>query len=155
MHGTCGLRIVSTVRGIGCWRCGDEEADSRPDRAIPGRRSSSGANSSSSWTPFPVPTSGWSGGSAELAATVGTLERDNNGCLVNGPGAVLRWPVGFTGRISSSGVVEVLNAEGQVVARTGHSVNLGGGLAPGTPTGPCLDGYEVFDVQGIVPTLAP
>jgi hypothetical protein len=117
--------------------------------------SSSGAAPSSSWTPTPVPTSGWSGGAAEQAAVFGTLERGKNGCLGVSPGTVLRWPEGFTGRTSSSGVVEVLNAEDQVVARTGHPVNLGGGQAPGTLTGPCLDGYQVFDIQGIVPTLAP
>jgi len=117
--------------------------------------SSSGAAPSSSWTPTPVPTSGWSGGAAEQALAFGTLERDKNGCLGVSPGTVLRWPKGFTGRTSSSGVVEILNAQGQVVARTGHPVHLGGGQQPGSPTGPCLDGYRVFDVQGILPPLAP
>lgn len=107
------------------------------------------------WTPTPVPTYGWSAGAAEAAAVGGTLARDACGCLVVAAGAVLRWPKGYSARISAAGVVEVLNTGGQVVARTGHAVNLGGGLAPGTPTGRCLDGYTVFDVQGLVPTLAP
>lgn len=106
------------------------------------------------WTPTPVPTSGWSGGIGRQALAVGTLKRDSNGCLVNGPGSVLRWPKGFTGRTSSLGVVEVLNANGQVVARTGHPVHLGGGLEPGTLTGQCLTGYLVFDVESTVPPLA-
>jgi|GEM_PF-3197735 len=117
--------------------------------------SSSGAAPSSSWTPTPVPTSGWSGGAGLQALAFGTLERDKNGCLGLGPGSAFRWPKGFTGRTSSSGVVEVLNTQGQVVARTGHPVKLGGGQEPGTPTGPCLDGYQVFDIESIVPTLAP
>lgn len=115
----------------------------------------SGSAPSVSWTPTPIPTSGWSGGPAEAAAIGGTLARDASGCLVVRAGTVLRWPKGYPAQTSSSGVVEVLNTEGELVARTGWSVDLGGGLAPGAPTGPCLDGYQVFDVQGPVATLAP
>ena len=114
-----------------------------------------GVGTSSSWTPTPVPTSNWSGGAGSQALAFGTLERDSNGCLVNSPGSVLRWPKGFTGRTSSSGVVEVLDANDQVVARTGHPFHIGGGLEPGTLTGPCLTGYRVFDVEGVVPPLRP
>jgi hypothetical protein len=119
--------------------------------------SEQGVALSSSWTPTPVLTSGWSGGVALTALAFGTLERDSKGCLVNSPGSVLRWPKGFTGRTSSSGVVEVLNADGQVVARTGHPVRVGGGFEPATPTptGPCRAGYRVFDVEDIMPALAP
>ena len=51
-----------------------------------------------------------------------------DGCLRLGEddGAVIIWPPGFTPRASGA-VIEVLNAEGQVVARTGAEVSFGGG----------------------------
>jgi hypothetical protein len=118
--------------------------------------SNQSVSASSSWSPIPVQTNGWSGGLGLQALLQGTLERDNNGCLGLGPGNAVQWPAGYTGRISPSGVVEVLNAGGQVVARTGQWVKLGGGLRPpGAATGPCQDGYEVFDVESNVAPLAP
>ena len=50
-----------------------------------------------------------------------------DGCLrLKEDGAVIIWPPGFTPCVSGE-VIEVLNAEGQVVARTGDQVSFGGG----------------------------
>ena len=50
-----------------------------------------------------------------------------DGCLrLREDGPVIIWPPGFTPRTSGE-VIEVLNAEGQVVARTGAQVSFGGG----------------------------
>ena len=49
-----------------------------------------------------------------------------DGCLrLREDGPVIIWPPGFTPRASGE-VIEVLNAEGQVVARTGAQVSFGG-----------------------------
>lgn len=50
-----------------------------------------------------------------------------DGCLrLKEDGPVIIWPPGFTPRARGE-VIEVLNAEGQVVARTGAQVSFGGG----------------------------
>ena len=137
---------------------GNEQARLRPRSVchdLPGRMLNLGLSPVSFVDSHADPHLGVVRRPAEAAAIGGTLARDASGCLVVRAGTVLRWPKGYSAQTSSSGVVEVLNTEGELVARTGWSVDLGGGLAPGAPTGPCLDGYQVFDVQGPVATLAP
>lgn len=85
----------------------------------------------------------------------GTLSSDAKGCLVI-DGVVIVWPKGYSARTPSSGVVEVLNQDGAVVARSGATISAGGGRAMRGVSGPCLDGRtsdSVFQVNAELPEL--
>lgn len=65
---------------------------------------------------------------------VGTLEWNGTDILMvpGGVGgldrpSIVRWPAGYTGRHSTDGQIDVLNARYSVVARTGTKVKLWGG----------------------------
>lgn len=79
----------------------------------------------------------------------GTLVLDANGCLRvdGGPGfmPLVLWHYDFEARILEDSV-EVLNGAGQVVARTGEPVRMGGGAAvfPGLPSLACPGPYWVL-----------
>ncbi len=68
-----------------------------------------------------------------LARASGTLVTDaesGTAIVVGTERRPVIWPYGFSARKAAS-VVEVLDAEGDVVARTGESVGLSGGLITG------------------------
>ena len=98
---------------------------------------------------FTIPTSARDG-SPDFALMEGTLRLDDRGCLTIGK-TTLEWPKGYTARRTSQGV-EVRDAHGVVVARTGRKLVAGGG-GTSTRTGPCLSTAAfVFEV-GALPAL--
>jgi hypothetical protein len=75
----------------------------------------------------------------------GTLRADETGCpfVQNDFGKVTPvWPQGYTAVRLENGDVVVSAPSGQVVARTGDHVRVGGGEVPSDGKQPCLDGAE-------------
>ena len=71
---------------------------------------------------------------------------DAKGCVVSRVGSesmAILWPERYRAR-TTDGILEVLNASGAVVARSGSVVALGGGVdVPGPRvSGRCIDGYS-------------
>jgi hypothetical protein len=95
---------------------------------------------------YPVPTSGWHSGEPALTAlSIGTLEggyRHGRFCVwligpgQKRPGAII-WPAGYRARRHP---LELLNAQGAVVARGGDEIRVGGGSAPVRRRHPCMLG---------------
>lgn len=82
-----------------------------------------------------LPTSTWKDGDGARAAQAGgTLAIDANGCLgLTGTGngarlTPLLWPAGYVAEMTGDSLV-VKSATGEVVARTGERLTVGGGLA--------------------------
>lgn len=92
-------------------------------------------------TPLPIPTSQWREGDAGMAALAeGVLVLRPDSCLVlvsDASELVIAWPVGFTA-VRRDGGVDVLGADGSVVAQEGEQLSLGGGEGRVGITGPCL-----------------
>jgi len=105
----------------------------------------------------PIPTSTWRPGDDGMAALLeGTLVKDASGCLVV-DGLVIVWPADYTARRTAAGSVEVLNADGEVVARTGAKLRAGGGSSPVGVSGPCTSGTDrdrLYQVNEDLPALA-
>lgn len=58
------------------------------------------------------------------------------------------WPSGFHARFSP---VELINANGQVIARAGDYLTFGGGLGPASESGRCMFGERnAFIVQSAI-----
>ena len=97
-------------------------------------------------SPVSIPTSDWQPGDDSMAALMsGTLRADETGCpfVQNDFGKVTPvWPQGYTAVRLENGDVVVSAPSGQVVARTGDHVRVGGGEVPSDGKQPCLDGAE-------------
>jgi hypothetical protein len=93
-----------------------------------------------------IPTSDWQPGDDSMTALLsGTLRADETGCsfVDNDFGKVtLVWPQGYTAARVGNGDIVVSAPSGQVVARTGDHVSLGGGQVPVDQKQPCLDGAK-------------
>jgi hypothetical protein len=97
-------------------------------------------------TSFPIPTSDWrpSDHFALEAAISGTLQLDENECLVVGDIPVL-WPADFTASTDSDGVVHIFDPEGHEVASTGSRVpTTGGGYDLPKRHAPCPGDYDTY-----------
>lgn len=114
----------------------------------------------SSAGPIAVPVSSWtSGEDAMLAELSGVLRGDSSGCIYvdgrQGQGQLVVWPKGFSAQLKGD-QVEVLDAEGVVVAKTGSAINAGGGsISAGDVNGGNLrdcvtDSSDVFVIQSAV-----
>jgi hypothetical protein len=105
-------------------------------------------------TRIELPTSQWKDGDAGMTALAeGVLVLRADQCLVlagEGAETVVVWPAGFTA-VERSGAVDVLGADGSVVARTGEQISVGGGFSPVGVSGPCLGS----GVDGFVVNQAP
>ena len=106
-------------------------------------------------TPLPIPTSQWREGDDGMAAEAeGVLVLRPDSCLVlvsDASELVIAWPVGFTA-VQRVGGVDVLGADGSVVAREGERIALGGGEGRVGLSGPCLRGVTpVFAVNQAPP----
>lgn len=104
-----------------------------------------------------LPTSSWTPGAVAQAAEVrGVLQgsaQDGGGCVwlgrPRGPRNPIVWPAGYTARFHP--VIEILDKPGHVVARTGQTIEAGGGLNPVGKDVPCMFGHsEAFYIQSAV-----
>lgn len=86
------------------------------------------SGSASGSTSIDLPTSDWSGGGGDAAALGGTLRLDADGCVRVDDVDVV-WPRGFSAR-TVGGELELLDADGAVVARGGDQIFTGGGFVP-------------------------
>jgi hypothetical protein len=107
-----------------------------------------------------VPTGPPLGEMRQRAALLGVLEGGEAGpdcwCLwmrsATGNRVPVLWPAGFRARLDP---LEVLNGSGQMVARAGEHLVLGGGFRPADPEDPCSLGQDqAFYVQDETPTRA-
>jgi hypothetical protein len=108
-----------------------------------------------------IPSSGQPLGEwRQRAALLGVLEGEEAGpgrwCLwmrsEAGSRTPLRWPAGYHARL---GPLEVLNARGQLFARAGEHLVLGGGFRPVDPGNPCSLGQDqAFYVHDETPARA-
>lgn len=108
-----------------------------------------------------IPTSGLPLGEwRQRAALLGMLEGEevsaDRWCLWMRSDAGVRtpvlWPAGYHARLDP---LEVLNASGQLFARVGEHLVLGGGFWPVDPEDPCSLGRDLaFYVQDETPTRA-
>jgi hypothetical protein len=105
-----------------------------------------------------VPTSSWRPGDfAHEALMTGTLAGGRVGsgeyCVwvtrESGEAIPVVWPAGFRARLDP---LELLNAEGAVVARAGDKLSVGGGAGPVEPGDPCSLGEDgAFYVMDEIP----
>ncbi len=104
-----------------------------------------------------VPTGPPPGCMRQLAQLSGVLEGSETGpdsyCLwirsAKGRRVPVLWPAGYHARIDP---LELLNVSGQVVARAGDLLVLGGGFRPIDPADPCSFGQaQAFHVQHEMP----
>jgi hypothetical protein len=108
-----------------------------------------------------IPTSGRPLGEwRQRAALLGMLEGEevsaDRWCLWMRSGAGVRtpvlWPAGYHARLDP---LEVLNASGQLFARAGEHLVLGGGFQPADPDDPCSLGQDfAFYIQDETPVRA-
>lgn len=108
-----------------------------------------------------IPTSGQPLGEwRQRAALLGVLEGEEAGpdrwCLWmrsdTGNRTPVLWPAGYHARLDP---LEVLNASGQLFARAGEHLVLGGGFRPVDPDDPCSLGRDqAFYVQDETPARA-
>jgi hypothetical protein len=111
-------------------------------------------------TVYPLPTSGWTPGSAARQALLsGTVVLDGHGCVVvdAGRGALTAvvWPRGTTARRSAAGAVQILAPDGSVAATTGDRIAVGGGGLGTADPDPCVAAYDnVFVVMQPPPYAA-
>lgn len=112
-----------------------------------------------------LPTNDWkSGEPGNQALLTGTLALDENRCVVldDAPGGTwtyATWPAGYTAATDSNGQVILRDSDGDPVARSGDTVEMGGGFYPADKVDPhpCIpDGpRDIFSVQSeviVVPT---
>ena len=104
-----------------------------------------------------VPTGPAPGYLGQLAQLTGVLEggatEPDSYCLwirsAKGRRVPVLWPAGYHARIDP---LELLNASGQIVARAGDHLVLGGGIRPVDPADPCSLGQaQAFHVQHEMP----
>lgn len=114
---------------------------------------------STSDKPIDLPTNDWKPGEpANQALLTGTLTLDENGCVVLDSPAGTRtyatWPSGYTATSDEDGQVTLLDSDGNPVARSGDTIQMGGGFHPADRIDPhpCLPQgqQEIASVQSEV-----
>lgn len=112
-----------------------------------------------------LPTNDWKPGEpGHQALLTGTLALDENGCVaLDHPPAGTRtyatWPSGYTATSDEDGLVTLHDSDGNPVARSGDTVQMGGGFHPADRIDPhpCLPQgqQEIASVQSEVTVVPP
>ncbi len=99
---------------------------------------SNSINDSSTTPYFPVQKAGL----AQMDSLLeGILELDNNDCL-RVDGSLIIWPYDFSLRIEGQ-EIQVIDSNGQIFARVGDKITLGGGEIPGTRAKELIEDFIV------------